>query len=241
MAQSSETKKAEIAEIIGQLIPMADAVEQGHIRPKYQAVLNVAHGWIRRIVRTNRAILLLQANGFNGEVAPLARSVVEHSVALRWLIADGEDIMAPLRTNHYTGTSRFFEAWRSSTTVEPDEEQIAEELRALENDDHRRDHLQQFAHRVKLYGTPSDLTVYQAELNVAHATYQSAAVYCSFDQTERLPEAEDSGNYDMFCAVYLYLAMIAFSAIFVARPWQGELAAIRARLIRLERDVDKWI
>ena len=45
------------------------------------------HGrWTARIVRTAEAALLLDAHGLSVEAAPLLRSMLEHSIALHWLV-----------------------------------------------------------------------------------------------------------------------------------------------------------
>ena len=46
----------------------------------------VIWGWTSRVARTAEAAILLHREGFNVEVAPLVRSMLEHAIALHWVV-----------------------------------------------------------------------------------------------------------------------------------------------------------
>ncbi len=56
----------------------------------------VAHGFYCRVARTAQAALSLVDIGFGSEAAPLRRSVLEHVLALAWVIDEGAAAVAAL-------------------------------------------------------------------------------------------------------------------------------------------------
>lgn len=53
-------------------------------------IFKAAYGWWVHIIRGSQAIALLYDNGLSHETAPNVRSLLEHAVALRWLVETGD-------------------------------------------------------------------------------------------------------------------------------------------------------
>ncbi|EAR24270.1 hypothetical protein A20C1_00245 [marine actinobacterium PHSC20C1] len=212
---------------------MPDQLHEGHFRQKYQPVAHIAYGWLTRCSRTADAIVVLHDAGFDGEVPPLARCLLEHVVALRWLVAVGDEISAPLRSVHGHETIKFLEALRKTASGQFDEEQFAKILASTEHDDHGRDHFHAFAHRARLYGREEDLTSYHALVMESHATYQSAVQYWDPETKETLVTSRADYDWLEFATCYLYRALFAYSEIFMAPPWRNELNDVKQHLITL--------
>jgi hypothetical protein len=240
MIVSNSDEGAKLDALISEMLPMLSRLGAGYYRQRYEKVSHIAHGWMTRIVRTIEAILILQRDGFAGEVSPLSRSVVEHSVALRWLVAADSAILGPLRTNHKYQVERFASVWKDSAgdADNPlDEDKLASVIASLEHDEHSRDNLQQFLHRAEIYGKPMDITAYQAELMSSHATYHSASDY--WDGKQRLLSTHHTeGDYRKFAASFLYMALNSYSSLFLGRPWSQRLIAIRKELVELDAALD---
>ncbi|WP_284300516.1 hypothetical protein [Homoserinibacter gongjuensis] len=219
------------------LMLLQDRLDAAYFRPRYKTVGRLAHGWTKRVSRGVGAILAGVDAGYSGELSPMGRSVVEHVVALKWLVAEGDRINSPLRTNYGLQISKLGEAWRSASAGSVDEAGLAAAIASSEHDDHGRDHFQQFAHRV-VHGNEEDLLMYNATLMESHATYRSAAVYWS--KKDPKPTAtEEWVNWESFCPLYLYQGLRAYSGILLAPPWKEELAAARAALVAQDPSLDR--
>lgn len=64
------------------------------------STLLVAWGWWSRIVRSAEAVVLLYDNHLAHEAAPIVRTIVHHTVALRWLITRPAEVLAALTWEH---------------------------------------------------------------------------------------------------------------------------------------------
>lgn len=217
---------------------MPDQIDQAHFRKRYRGVAHIAHGWLQRVSRGGQALVLLHESGFDGEAPPLARSVLEHFVALRWLVGVGGDITAPLRSVHGRETAKFLEALRKTSRTGPNEDEFAKVLASTEHDDHGRDHFHAFAHRVLHHGRDEDVTAYQGLVMESHATYQSAVQYWDPEEGERLETSRAEFDWPQFAACYMYRALVAYASIFIAPPWRQELDALKRKLIDLEPDLE---
>jgi hypothetical protein len=224
--------------LIEQMLPFPRRLERAVYRKKYQPVGHIAHGWLMRCVRGAYAVKTLHDSGMGGEASPVARSVVEHLVALRWLMTDGGTINSPLRTNHHEQTKRVLTALEVASSPAFDGEHFARVLASTEHDDHGRDHLQQFAHRAKLHATKQDMTVYFAEVMRSHATYQSAISYWDVENSSPREVSRDESALLKFSSCYMYQALTVYRGLFIARPWGGELRSIRAKLVEIDPLLD---
>ncbi|MFW8744891.1 DUF5677 domain-containing protein, partial [Mesorhizobium japonicum] len=228
------TKSKSFEALLEVMAPLPEAFETGTYRLRYRRVGHIAHGWMKRCARGIEAVMLLQRSGYAGEAAPLMRSVVEHSVALRWLVAEGPDILPTLMTNHQGGTKRLLDAALALAKGIVDEKHFRKVIESAEHDDHSRDNLQHFAARVDRYGTLQDQIEYFGYMLTSHATFQSAIAY--WDQSDETPRPTDANaaDYRKQGAVYLYLALKSYSSIFVAPPWSSTLREVRGRIVDLE-------
>jgi hypothetical protein len=239
MARPKSSKPFE--PLLEEMLPLLDRLETGTYRKKYRRVGNVAHGWTKRCVRGAEAVMVLQGAGYAGEAAPLMRSVVEHSVALRWLVAEGDAILPTLKTNHKSGTERLLDAALALSKGLVDEKHFRGVIESVEHDDHSGDYMQHFSNRVVKHGTLQDQIEYYGRMLTSHATFQSAIGYWdSSDETPRTSDA-NAADYRKAGAVYLYLALSSYSKIFVAQPWSATLQKVGARIVELDPGLYKLV
>ena len=89
---------------------LASADNMFPVRATHRRAVHLAHGWYVRCHRTAHALLVLHEEGFDGEASPLSRTLVEHSIALRWLAAEGDKILPTLAGGHGQGVGQQREA-----------------------------------------------------------------------------------------------------------------------------------
>lgn len=93
----------------------ADAADIGAV--------SVAHGWMTRIMRTGRAALHLDREGYSHESPPLLRSMIEHAIGLRWLEDMRGDAFQVLVRMRADDTARLRDAQQTGWTIGDDETQ----------------------------------------------------------------------------------------------------------------------
>ena len=74
-------------------MPAARQKVQSRAEDADAVAVALAWGWMVRVSRTGEAAMLLEEAGFSDEAAPLLRSMLEHSIRLRWGAAAGSDFV----------------------------------------------------------------------------------------------------------------------------------------------------
>jgi hypothetical protein len=78
----------------------------------------VAWGWTTRVVRTAQAALLLHRDGFDSELTPLLRSMLEHSIAIQWVVDRKSPAYQTLAREKADGWATFAKAQETGWTLE---------------------------------------------------------------------------------------------------------------------------
>lgn len=206
-----------------------DALDRGVMPPArstHRVSSLLAHGWYMRSHRTAQALVLLEKAGFNGEAAPLRRSITEHSVALVWLAEEGDRILATLAGGHAFSVGKHRQALEDAQWTEHDLEELAAiETQIMEDAsrDRSNDRLLRYKELHAAYGADDQLVSWLAETFRSHATFQSANDYLEPD-TRALAQkslVEVSGT--VIATIELLRATLAFSDVFDPSPWEREL------------------
>jgi hypothetical protein len=217
---------------IEELVQLVYSAPDGsRLREKYQAVGHIAHGWLMRCVRGARAVLVLREAGYSGEASPLVRSVVEHAVALAWLVEEGPAILEPLKRAHSASTEKLLSDWRATGDPDLDENHLEAVLESVAEADNSLDNLVHFETRVVRYGTGGDAVTYRQEVMRSHATYQSAITYYDNDAHVALDEAKLPSDYRHFAAVFIFKGARAFNSVLADHPWSTRLEEIQRGLL----------
>lgn len=203
----------------------------------HRDITHIGHGWYMRCQRGVEAVLALEAAGYQVEAAPIRRSIVEHTVGLRWLAATGNPASETVKrwhaaTAHLRKESVVRADWTSIDLTAFDEV-IADEI----GTDSSRDHLAHFRQRCEAVGSPDDWTVYLAETQQSHPSWESATEYLCEDAfggrgVVRLLEAP-AAEIDQagFCAVHLMRALLAVDEMLQDRPLAAVLEEVRQQLM----------
>jgi hypothetical protein len=143
------------------------------------AVVALAWGWLARMIRSAKAAILLQDNGFRQEAAPLERSALEHSIRLHWAItARTRAFEIALRTRN-SSIDRMKKAQSDGWSFT--DEQLAamnEEMDEASEDFVSEDYLQHLKHVVEQDQAMKPAYMAWLKLSqVAHPTIESARPY----------------------------------------------------------------
>ena len=209
------------------------------VRKGYQQVSHFADGWYMRCHRGVEAILALDALGYGEEASPIRRSVIEHCVALRWLAAEGDEIVDTVARGHANDTERRRKALETAqwTSVNPDDlAKIIEEIDPDSRED-RKDYLLSFARRCAEYGDVHTIPGYLAECGQTHPGYQSAITYVDLASGTMRPNPQTEIWQVPFCTTQVLEALFAVREIFIPKPWGSELRRVLAGYRKVTNDV----
>jgi hypothetical protein len=190
-----------------------------------------------RAHRTAEAIMVLRELGYAQEAWPLRRAVLEHTVNLKWLAADGERVADLVRrAGAHSAKKRrasVVEAGWSSADLRIFDEVITD-LDAT--DEHRQlDYLHAFAQRAKAYGTAADYAGYLIDTAHSHPSWETAAPYIRDDgegavtllnDPPESPDPDDAGQ----CAIHLWQGLVAINSMMEIPAWSAQLNRLGARI-----------
>lgn len=79
--------------ILEQLFDLYDKLSGTPLKGKYQGLDDFVSGWFSHVHDGVIAVLAMTSQGLGHETAPIRRSIVEHTLALKWLRMDGPDVI----------------------------------------------------------------------------------------------------------------------------------------------------
>ncbi|MEU7015893.1 DUF5677 domain-containing protein [Streptomyces sp. NPDC046385] len=91
MSAGDERNAAELTAALLTIKELANAFDdvaarEVSVKAEHEVAFLAAFGWWGKIARTARGVTLLADAGLSSEATPLARVVVEHTLALKWLL-----------------------------------------------------------------------------------------------------------------------------------------------------------
>lgn len=78
--------------VLGDLLTLYPELEGRKMLPKYGNSDGLARGWFLHVQHGCEAVMLLSKHGLHYETPAIRRTIIEHTVALRWLRRDGAKI-----------------------------------------------------------------------------------------------------------------------------------------------------
>lgn len=201
--------------------------------------VEIIWGWTARVVRLAEAALLLDRNGFDSEIAPTIRSMVEHVIGLPWVIDQrGKAYQALARQRAYT-MELFKKAQTPEWTLSGEAADLLEKAINVETDEDTKSEDANLAtfHRAKRYDLGVAYQVWLLETWATHASFESGTVYSEFDvagRTGRLSRnARSSGRVTPGAVAQALQAALAFYAEFDPNAFQGSPAEWLTRMIHI--------
>ena len=185
------------------------------LRESHTGVGHVAHGWYMRCHRGVTAVLTLEGVNLQTEAAPVRRSVLEHVVALKWLVDQGAAVADILRRGAAYDATRRKAAVQAAGWTSVDTALFDAVIQDGEGLDRTNDNLLTFKQRCDRFGTEHDWTTYLNETAQSHPSWESALPYLDITsgtpvaRSHALPVIDQAG----FCAIHIFEALWCMSKI----------------------------
>lgn len=143
----------------------------------------VIWGWTARVMRMGEAALLLHQNGYDVEVAPLLRSMQDHTIALPWIVEKRGRAYQTLAREKADGWSRFQQAQERGWTLEGEAAELLKRAVEVETDQETfsENNLLRTLHRSDAYEQGNLYQAWLVETWSTHATMVSAEPYFEVD------------------------------------------------------------
>lgn len=218
---------------IEELISLYETLPATEVDVENARLMQVAHGWTAQIFRFAKSILVLADSGFGHEADVIARSMLEYTVILHWVLEVGDDAVDALMSEH----QRSLKA--ASKKADPDlglpMEAIQEILSVEVREVDEQDTLRWFEGVCRELGVESNLyVVYRVMCAVAHPTISAAAAYL-VDLGDSVPSGfkpEPSGGLEAvpLAASLLVWAASSLDSLLEGRPMEESIEGIAARI-----------
>ena len=213
-------------EIADELFSLHDTLTDLVVEKANEEAALLAYGWYARVWHTARAALVLHAQGFITEAAPLRRSLLEHALSLQWIGHSPGPAYDAIAEKHQFEVEKFGDKLDEQSTISRD---VIDELLAVQLGRSPESHLTHIYDLCKMYGPEGSYTAWFHETGQSHASWSSATPY----KTGR-PTLDYS--MDTMVVVWLILATSGFSMILLGDPWaevagriDRELGELRSR------------
>lgn len=198
-------------------------------------VYATAHGFYCRVARTAQAALLLTDNGFGSEAVPLRRALVEHLLALTWVIDQGDAAVAALTRAHQARMRRIKDLMDGTWALRDEDFEV---LLSHEVPSKGHDHLVSFGQLVKTYEVSNDLLIaWLADTGESHPSYLTARAYWHDSGSRLGTEPEDRVTSDVHAIAFVW--WLATCEIDVLVGWGHRLVSVGAAaglpVLRLDR------
>lgn len=192
-----------------------------------------AHGWYTAVRRTARACLVLAADGYEHEAAPLRRSMIEHALALHWLADASDAAVDALLRAHQNRLQKMREPMSAGDWSVPID--VLDSFLDAQVPSSPEDRYLAFKHLCDRYEQPALYVAWLTETAFCHPSYSSAVAYTkggdSLERTGLLSQVDgrpaDTGP---TVAVLLLIASQGFQRLFIGAPWADKLKDLETRL-----------
>lgn len=238
IARADTERKAAYQELWQALQPLYRRLgETGRppsVRQGWQEVAHIAHGWFMVCQGGAEALIVLDANGFSVQAFPICRTIIEHIVALQWVVEEGDKIHTTLASGHEYQAQKQLEAAMAAGWAIDDaqaKEAIASAQAARTNNSN--DFLLAFEPRLAKYGDDHLRVEYNTTVAHAHATFESAAPYFVADGAgsgSLVDQPRQTIDLVSIATIHLFYALGTIAEILYPKPWGVELAYARKRI-----------
>ena len=208
--------------------------------------LAMMYGWMARIMRTGEAVLGMSQSGFNAEVAPLLRAMIEHAIGLRWVADQRGAAFQVLIRRHSQSMQKLMDAQATGWVIEGEVAQtLLQQAIDIETDEETRtyDHLGAVAHQAIAYGLGDLYQAWLLETLTSHATIASAHPYYSFDsitntvQLHTVPR-ESGAEIEAAVVIPVILGLTAYNEILDGGPLNDKIVEWTEKFTNLQKRLE---
>ena len=143
---------------------------------------HVIHAWFLRCQRGIGAVLLLDEAGFLVESAPIRRSVLEHVIALAWMVENPETGLKVMIRAGSGAANKRKESIEKAGWTAVDLDAFDAVIAEGQDIDATMDYQAHFRQRCEMVGTPHDWAAYLIETAQSHPSRESAVPYLELNQ-----------------------------------------------------------
>lgn len=184
-------------------------------------------GWFAHVQNGVEAITLLVSNGLARETATVRRSVIEHTVALKWIRFERAAVLQTVVRTSTMGMVKANDATNDAYATSIPQHVIDQMQAIADNADASNDNMRSFANRIKKLTGKVEYADYMEETQLAHPSGQSALIYAT-----DMPKYDKPGSQAAFCCLYLLYALEHLNNIFAPQPWPGLLDKYIGRIVK---------
>src|SRR3954451_3606088 len=94
------------------------------LREGHRKAVHLANGWYQRVRRSCEAIIALERLGYGPEAGPILRTIIEHTVALKWLSQEGDGVLDVMALEHAHRAKGIKEATKAANWTSVDQDKI---------------------------------------------------------------------------------------------------------------------
>jgi hypothetical protein len=230
-----DTVEQEYRSVLPGLLGIYPGLRELRMRETHRKVTHVAHGWYMRCHRGVEAVLQLEQSGFQEEAGPIRRSIVEHSVALKWLAEQGNVVATFLQRGASHEAQKRKDALTSADWTSVDLTLFDAVINDGKGLDRQHDTLLSFKHRCDRFGSPHDLATYLNETARCHPSWESAVPYLDLGSETPVARSTPAWSIDQagFCVLHLLGALLAMNDMLDGTPIQSELDAAQRQVLSI--------
>lgn len=216
-------------------LALYDQLEEIRVTAGLQDAAPVAHGWYTAVRRWARAALVLEDAGFGHEAAPLRRSMIEHALAIHWLVAAPVDALTALARSSQLIAQKMQAAMDDQWTVPAE---VFDAIRSVEFAPSAEDRNLHFTSLAKRFSQDNLYVAWLHESQYCHPSLVSAQAYLSIAktrETQLLLHPEEADGFLPQTIVSLLIASEGFNQVLDGAPWTEQLTDLVQRFVSAHR------
>ena len=222
-------------EAVNQLLDLSNTLGTVEFSEEDGRLIQLAHGWTAQVFRFARSILVLVDSGFAHEATVMARSMLEYTVMLHWVLEVGDEAVDAIMKEHQRSLRATSD--KADPGLELPMEAIQEILDTEIPEVDEQDTVRWFEGVCRELGVAHNLyIVYRTMSAIAHPTFAAAAAYLVDLGEDMLPgfktePSNGAGTGDIpLAATCLVWAASSLDSLLDGRPMQEPIERIANRI-----------
>lgn len=213
-------------DLLSDLFGLYELTENLILQGKYRNLDAYVRGWYLHVHHGCESILTLSSRGLQFETAPLRRSVIEHTLTLKWVRYDGEPAIDVLGRAGVHSMQRIEQAKKNAGFDLMAVEDLEALQRVADAVDKSNDRYANFAPRAEKLGGNVEMVSFLQETMFSHPSLPGAMMF--FEPTKGFDRFDQA----YFCSYWLLYALVHLNEMFSPTPWPGLFKLMEPRLVQ---------